>query len=243
MDLETVKRIFRDNNVPITRDDAWTVQGSTMVVKHKALERLAAAFKLVWDAPIVVRAEREEAVIMARATRPDNGVAEWSFGEALVNVNYRVSGKQAAYVYAMAEKRAKDRVILKLTGLHGVYSEEEAEEKFAIENRTDHPAEQDRRSEATSGGEPFRQEERDRPAAGAGAGDSEVEIELKTKVDACQTFDEVTDLMLDEGTQAILEALGTARAEAIKTYGKMRLKALGWPARRGAGAQRQAEAA
>ena len=28
---------------------------------------------------------------------------EWSIGEALVNVNYRVSGRQAAYVYAMAE--------------------------------------------------------------------------------------------------------------------------------------------
>ena len=55
--------------------------------------------------------------------------AEWSIGEALVGVNYRVSGKQAAYVYAMAEKRAKDRVILKLIELHGlVYSEEEADE-------------------------------------------------------------------------------------------------------------------
>ena len=42
-------------------------------------------------------------------------------------MNYRVSGKQAAYVYAMAEKRAKDRVILKLIELHGlVYSEEES---------------------------------------------------------------------------------------------------------------------
>jgi cytochrome c2 len=54
--------------------------------------------------------------------------SEWSIGEACINVNYKVSGKQAAYVYAMAEKRAKDRVILKLAGLHGVYSEDEADD-------------------------------------------------------------------------------------------------------------------
>jgi hypothetical protein len=75
----------------------------------------------------VLRAEREEAVILVTGTMKDR--SEWSIGEALVNVNYRVTGKQAAYVYAMAEKRAKDRVILKLIGLHGMaYSEEEADE-------------------------------------------------------------------------------------------------------------------
>ena len=61
--------------------------------------------------------------------KPAADRVKWSMGEALVNVNYRVSGKQAAYVYAMAEKRGKDRVILKLIELHGlVYSEEEADE-------------------------------------------------------------------------------------------------------------------
>ena len=48
---------------------------------------------------------------------------EWSIGEA---APYNTTNK---YPYAMAEKRAKDRVILKLVGLHGdVYSEEEADE-------------------------------------------------------------------------------------------------------------------
>jgi len=71
-----------------------------------------------------LRAERDEAVIQVTGRMGDR--VEWSIGEALIGVNYRVSGKQAAYVYAMAEKRAKDRVILKLTGIHGlVYSEDE----------------------------------------------------------------------------------------------------------------------
>jgi hypothetical protein len=86
-----------------------------------------------------LRAERDEAVVLVTGRLGDR--VEWSIGEALVNVNYRVSGKQAAYVYAMAEKRAKDRVILKLIELHGlVYSEEEADE--FKEGRPDHSPEQ-----------------------------------------------------------------------------------------------------
>src|SRR5829696_3872339 len=105
--------------------NVWRVQG-TAVIYHKTLERIAAQANVVFDEPKIIRAEREEAVIQVTGRMGER--VEWSIGEALVGVNYRVSGKQAAYVYAMAEKRAKDRVILKLIELHGlVYSEEEAE--------------------------------------------------------------------------------------------------------------------
>ena len=110
--------------------NVWRVQG-TAVIYHKALERIAGTAGITFDPPTVLRAERDEAVILVTGhlTAGERHLVEWSIGEALVNVNYRVSGKQAAYVYAMAEKRAKDRVILKLIGLHGlVYSEEEADE-------------------------------------------------------------------------------------------------------------------
>jgi hypothetical protein len=104
----------------------WRVQGQA-VIYHKALERIAARAGIRFDKPVIIRAEREEAVLLVTGLLGDQ--MEWSIGEALINVNYRVSGKQAAYVYAMAEKRAKDRVILKLIGLHGLlYSEEEADE-------------------------------------------------------------------------------------------------------------------
>ena len=106
--------------------NVWRVQG-TAVIYHKALERIAAQAQIQFDPPTLVRAERDEAVILVTGRMGDR--VEWSIGEALVGANYRVSGKQAAYVYAMAEKRAKDRVILKLVELHGlVYSEEEADE-------------------------------------------------------------------------------------------------------------------
>jgi hypothetical protein len=107
-------------------ETVWKVQG-TPVISHKALERVAAKAGVVYATPTIIRAERDEAVIMVTGSLGDR--TEWSIGEALVNVNYRVSGKQAGYVWAMAEKRAKDRVILKLVSLHGLaYSEEEADE-------------------------------------------------------------------------------------------------------------------
>jgi len=106
--------------------NVWTVQNAT-VIKHACLERVAAKASITFDPPQVLRAERDEAVILVTGKRGQR--VEWSIGEALVNVNYRVTGKMAAYVYAMAEKRAKDRVVLKLINLHGLaYSEDEADD-------------------------------------------------------------------------------------------------------------------
>jgi hypothetical protein len=104
----------------------WRVQGQP-VIYHKALERIAERANIAFDPPTIVRAEAEEAVILVTGRMGER--MAWSIGEAKLGVNYRVSGRQAAYLWAMAEKRAKDRVILKLIGLHGeVYAEDEADE-------------------------------------------------------------------------------------------------------------------
>jgi hypothetical protein len=124
--------------------NVWRVQGN-VVILHKALERIAARAGIFFDPPVVLRAESDEAVILVTgrlvgAAPPSEGAGphttaemlsrmEWSIGEAKIGANYRVSGKQAAYPYAMAEKRGKDRVILKLIELHGyAYSEDEADD-------------------------------------------------------------------------------------------------------------------
>lgn len=107
--------------------DCWDCHG-TLVVYHRALERVAAKQDIVFDVPSVLIAERDAAVLLVTGTTSDSR-REWSIGEADMSNNYKVGGKQAAYPFAMAEKRAKDRVILKLIGLSGdVYSEEEADE-------------------------------------------------------------------------------------------------------------------
>ena len=104
----------------------WDCHG-TWVAYHKAIERIAAKAGVKYETPTVLVAEREAAAILVTGVLGDR--CEWSIGEAVINLNYKVSGKQAAYPFAMAEKRAKDRVVLKLIGLHGlVYSEEESDD-------------------------------------------------------------------------------------------------------------------
>src|SRR5213082_2365284 len=104
----------------------WKVQGQP-VIFHRVLERIATKANIRFERPQILRAEAEEAVLLVVGSI--DGREEWSVGEAKIGMNYRVSGKQAAYPYAMAEKRAKDRVILKLIKLHGIaYSETEADE-------------------------------------------------------------------------------------------------------------------
>jgi hypothetical protein len=132
MNAQEIRDLFKRHDVPLSRDDVWDVQG-TPVVLHKALERLAAVLGIEWGPPQILRAERDEAVLIATGKVAD-GQPEWSIGEALLGQNYRPGKSKrtgemvAAYPYAMAEKRAKDRVILKLAGLHGAYSEEEADD-------------------------------------------------------------------------------------------------------------------
>lgn len=104
----------------------WDCHG-TWVAYHKAIERIAAKAGIRYQTPTVLVAEREAAAILVTGELNDR--TEWSIGEAVINLNYKVSGRQAAYPFAMAEKRAKDRVVLKLIGLHGlVYSEEESDD-------------------------------------------------------------------------------------------------------------------
>jgi hypothetical protein len=198
--------------------NVWRVQGQA-VIYHKALERIAAQAKIRFDAPTVLRAERDEAVLLVTGHMADR--SEWSIGEALVNVNYRVSGRQAAYVYAMAEKRAKDRVILKLIELHGlVYSEEEADEF-----KQGRPAEGE--APAREAAPAATKVEVEREETG-------VESDLKKKIDKAKTINAVTDLMLHADTQKALSELPQGVRDEVRDYAKARLIALGWPSKKAA---------
>lgn len=215
MTKDEIRKLFATHNVPLGQKDVWEVQG-TPVIKHAALERLSAALKLQWSEPIVVRADRDEAVMLVKARRPD-GIEEWSFGEALIGVNYRVSGKQAAYVWAMCEKRGKDRVIIKLAGLHGAYSDEESENlKEGKADANDNAAPEP--EEPPPAGS-------DQPAAVSPDSD------LKQRIDAANNINAVTDLMLAPETQAALAAMAPGPRDQVREHAKARLVALGWPTR------------
>ena len=107
-------------------DALWDCHG-TWVAYHKAIERIAAKAEIAFDMPVVVEGNANAKIvsIIVKGRMGDNEDyrEEWSFGEA------SPSNNKNAYPYAMAEKRAKDRVVLKLIGLHGlVYSEEETDD-------------------------------------------------------------------------------------------------------------------
>ncbi|HZH52495.1 MAG TPA: trna delta -isopentenylpyrophosphate transferase [Microvirga sp.] len=201
--------------------NVWRVQG-TAVIYHKALERIAAQAKIQFDTPTIVRAERDEAVILVTGRMGER--VEWSIGEALIGVNYRVSGKQAAYVYAMAEKRAKDRVILKLIELHGlVYSEEEADEF-----RNSRPVAGEPQVEAEKA------DKTDRTKVEVAGAEGSVEAELKQKITKAKSINAVTDLMLHADTQKILNELPEGVRDEIRDFAKARLVELGWPTKKAA---------
>ena len=200
--------------------NVWRVQG-TAVIYHKTLERIAAQANVVFDEPKIIRAERDEAVIQVTGRMGER--VEWSIGEALIGVNYRVSGKQAAYVYAMAEKRAKDRVILKLIELHGyVYSEEEADEF-----KQGHPGYAEAHVEAEKA-------DADKTKVEVTAADGKVEDDLKQKIKKAKTINAVTDLMLHADTQKLLNDLPEGVRDEIRDFAKARLVELGWPTKKAA---------
>jgi len=98
-------------------------QSGKWIVYHWACETIAAKRGIVFDLPQVVVADPSNkiATILVKGTLGKQ--TEWSFGEA---APYNT---QQTYPFSMAEKRGKDRVILKLIGLHGLaYSEEEADD-------------------------------------------------------------------------------------------------------------------
>jgi hypothetical protein len=209
----------------------WRVQGQA-VIYHKALERIAAQAGIAFGPPTILRAERDEAVLLVTGSMGER--TEWSIGEALVNVNYRVSGRQAAYVYAMAEKRAKDRVILKLVGLHGLlYSEEEADElkSSAASVAASETAAQSDGMLPQEVGTPAKSKSARGKANGGAQGGADA---LKRKIDKAGSINAVTDLMLLPETQKSLNELPVAVRDEIRDYAKARLVALGWPAKQAA---------
>ena len=108
---ETLKDIGMNVNTA-----GWDCHG-TFVLLHKALEKVAVKNKITFDKPEVLECNSERRIASLIVTGHMGDKSEWSIGEA------SPSNNKNSYPYAMAEKRAKDRVILKLLGLHGdVYS-------------------------------------------------------------------------------------------------------------------------
>ena len=185
---------------PVT-GNIWQAEGETFI-HHKTLERIAGKAKITFDPPTVLRAGRDEAVLLVIGRLGER--VEWSIGEALVGVNYHVPGSEPAYVYAMAEKRAKDRVILKLIELPDVAS---SEEPLAVESP---PSSPNANTPAVLSLEPG------------------LVGELKRTLDGAETVEAAIALMRSADTQPSLAEIAPAWRDEVCAYAKDRLVALGW---------------
>jgi hypothetical protein len=77
MNRVSIKSLFDKFSVGLEPDDTWQVQAAT-VIRHKALERLAAGANIRFDPPTILRADRDEAVILSSgslATVPSGRLA------------------------------------------------------------------------------------------------------------------------------------------------------------------------
>lgn len=107
-------------------EGCWTLERSgkkiASIALHKFLERVAAKAGIDFYLPSVLNCSEKEIAVCVQG-KDRHGAEAWSIGEA------SVANCPNPYRWAMAEKRAKDRVILKLLGIAGyMYSEEEADE-------------------------------------------------------------------------------------------------------------------
>ena len=100
----------------------WDCHGK-WVIYHKALEKIAAHAGITYTDCTVYPPQPGQEYFAVSLIGHLGDRSEWSIGEA------SPENSKNKYYFAMAEKRAKDRVILKLLGLHAyIYSEEEADE-------------------------------------------------------------------------------------------------------------------
>ena len=96
---------------------------TTMVMLHKYCELVGAKAGVIIDDLVEVETNSASGIAVVKCYAHNDKMKVITYGEASPK-NCKV-----AYPYAMAEKRAVDRAILKLVGLHGfVYSEDEIDD-------------------------------------------------------------------------------------------------------------------
>ena len=115
--LEAVK-IFKQLGIN-SAEATWDCHG-TPVVLHRYIEIIAAKLNVSIELLDVVEANTKDGICSMKCIASINDRQVISYGECSPKNN------KNAYPYAMAEKRAVDRCVLKLANLHGfVYSETE----------------------------------------------------------------------------------------------------------------------
>lgn len=118
----------------IAKDEVWEVRSGAYAIKHFAIERISAKAGIKFERPAFLEHDTASGSVSMVVFGKLGEREEWSTGEASPKNN------KNAYPYAMAEKRAKGRVALKLLLTvdnvdAALYSEEESDD-FKQDKRT-----------------------------------------------------------------------------------------------------------
>lgn len=123
MPLDAAKKLLKEAGLNENEALWHHGQSGQWIMKHWAVERLAAHKKVTLDRPEIITSDPTNKTAVICVVGHYNDCTEWSIGEA---APYNTTQQ---YPFAMAEKRAKDRVVLKLLNLHGeVFSDQESDE-------------------------------------------------------------------------------------------------------------------
>lgn len=185
--------------------DLWELpqKRGSYCIKHAALEIVAAKAGVVFDPPQVLEANGANGVaaICVRGTMGNR--SQWSIGEASPKNN------KNAYPFAMAEKRAIDRVILKLVGLHGLlYSEEESDD---FEEPTTRTARVGRGAVQVLGADETTESER-----------KTVDL-LKAAIDMAKTADDLAEWKRKPDNVRLFGTLPAALRQAVADHAAMKM--------------------
>src|ERR1700740_2481225 len=103
---------FMETN-SVDSDEVWEVRPGAWAIKHSAIERLVAERGIKFERPAIIEVNTKEKIMVICVFGTLGDRTEWSFGEASP-LNCKI-----AYPAAIAEKRAKDRVAIKLLNATG----------------------------------------------------------------------------------------------------------------------------
>ena len=110
------------NKYKLSGSDFWELNRGgreLMIIKHNAVERIAMQENISWT--LTIENFAPDVVVKCCATWKDNHIE--SFGECTAQNN------KNSFPYAMAEKRAVDRCVLKLLNAHAyIYSDSESDD-------------------------------------------------------------------------------------------------------------------
>ena len=124
MNTEKIKEKY--HHYKLEKEDIFKHQ-HYLIITRSGIEKIQAIENIVINYD-VINCEANFCVVKATANKGDASIQ--TFGSALKGETFKDGNTNTWYVMEMAEKRAKSRAILQLTGMYslGVFGEDESED-------------------------------------------------------------------------------------------------------------------